>query len=183
MKKDTLVQFVCFETSLELGEFSPQWEHFVKESGHKKTVTTILQQAITKTKFKYISLHKWPQDDFQFVFMKGRMSEHFPEVRVKVIQAGGYTPVQIQYKHDKDLDAVKIMVLINNSQTDIASFVQFKTYRYLNIYQAYYESSLYANILEYFVEETHAAELLQQLKNHAPGTEITMYRECLVPAL
>ena len=183
MKKDTLVQFVCFETSLALEEFAPQWEHFVKESGNKKTVATILQQAVTKTKFKYLSLHKWPQDDFQFVFMKGRMSEHFPEARVKVVQAGGYTPMQIQYKHDKDLDAVKIIALINNPQTDITSFAQLKTYHYLNIYQAYYESSLYAYILEYFVKETHATDLLQQLKAHAPGTEITMYRECLVPAV
>jgi hypothetical protein len=183
MKKDTLVQFVCFETALALDEFTNQWERFVKESGNKKNVTTILQQAITKTKFKYISQHIWPQDDFQFVFMKGRISEHFPEARVKVIQAGGYTPMQIQYTHDKDLDAVKIMVLINNPQTDIASFTKLKTYHYLNIYQAYYESSLYAYILEYFVEETQAADLLQQLKAHAPGTEITMYRESLVPAV
>lgn len=183
MKKDTLVQFVCFETSIELDEFVPKWEHFARESGNKKPESTLLQQAVTKTKFKYISQHKWPQDDFQFVFMKGRHSEHFPECRVKVVQAGGYTPLQIQCKHETVPDAAKIMVLISNAQTDITSFTQLQTYRYLNIYQAYYESSMYAYILEYFVKEKHAADLLQQLKTHAPNTEIVMYRECLVAAV
>jgi hypothetical protein len=183
MKKDTLVQFVCFETALELDQFTPQWEHFVKESGNKKPESIILQQALSKTKFKYISEHIWPQDDFQFVFMKGRHSEHFPESRVKVVQAGGYTPLQISHKKHDNEDVLKIMLFTANAQTDISFLTNLQTYRSLNIYQAYYESSIYAYILEYFVQEMHAADLLQQLKAQAQGTEIALYRECLVPAL
>jgi hypothetical protein len=183
MKKDTIVQFVCFETTLDLDAFVPHWEQFVKPAGSKHAANTVLQQAMTKTKFKYISLHKWPQDDFQYLFMKGRHSEHFPEIRVKVVQAGGYSPLQIQYKHDSDPDSVKIIVSVTNAQTAMGPFQQLKTYRYLNIYEAYYESSLYAYILEYFVEETRAADLLQQLKALAPATEMAIYRECLVSAV
>jgi hypothetical protein len=181
MKKDTLVQFVCFETALELDTFIPQWEHFAKESGNKKPEAIILQQALSKIRFKYVSQHIWPQDDFQFVFMKGRRSEHFPESRVKVVQAGGYTPLQIGHKKHDD-DALKIMVFTTNAQTDIASLTNLQTYQSLNVYQAYYESSMYSYILEYFVQEMHAADLLQQLKMQTTGADIALYRECLVTA-
>ena len=183
MKKDTLVQFVCFETALELDAFLPQWEHFVKESANKKPEAIILQQALSKTRYKYVSEHIWPQDDFQFVFMKGRRSEHFPESRVKVVQAGGYTPLQIGHKKHDEEDAVKIMVFTSNAQTDISSLTSLQTYRSLNVYQAYYESSMYVYVLEYFVQETNVADLVQQLKTQAPGAEIAIYRECMVPAL
>jgi hypothetical protein len=183
MKKDSLVQFVCFETALELDAFLPQWEHFVKESGNKKPEAIILQKALSKTRYKYVSEHIWPQDDFQFVFMKGRRSEHFPESRVKVIQAGGYTPLQMGHKKHEDEDAIKIMVFISNAQTDISSLSSLQPYPSLNVYQAYYESSMYVYILEYFVPETNVADLLQQLKTLAPGAEIAIYRECMVPAL
>lgn len=182
MKKDTLVQFVCFETALELEVFLPQWERFAKESGNKKAETIILQEALSKTRFKYVSEHIWPQDDFQFVFMKGRRSEHFPESRVKVVQAGGYTPLQIGHKKNNDDDAFKIMVFAPNPQTDISSLTKLQTYRSLNVYQAYYESSMYSYILEYFVSEQHATDLLQQLKTQVHAAEIAMYRECMVPA-
>lgn len=183
MKKDTLVQFVCFETALEPDVFVPQWERFAKESGNKKPEAIILQQAMSKTRYKYVSEHIWPQDDFQFVFMKGRHSEHFPESRVKVVQAGGYTALQTGQKKHTDENAIKIMVFTNNAQIDISSLASLQTYRSVDVYQAYYESSLYAYILEYFVQEIHAADLLQQLKTQVPGAEIALYRECLVPAL
>jgi len=182
MKKDTLVQFVCFETALEPEAFIPKWEHFAKESGNKKPEAIILQQALSKIRFKYVSEHIWPQDDFQFNFMKGRRSEHFPESRVKVVQAGGYTPLQIGQKKHDDEDVFKIMVFTSNAQIDISALTSLQTYRSLNIYQAYYESSMYSYILEYFVKEIHSADLLQQLKTQVPAAEIAIYRECLVTA-
>jgi len=182
MKKDTLVQFVCFETALEPDVFVPQWEHFAKESGTKKPEAIILRQALLKAKYKYVSEHIWPQDDFQFNFMKGRHSEHFPESRVKVIQAGGYTLLETGQKRHTDEDANKIMIFTTNAQTDISFLTGLQTYSSLNVYQAYYESSMYAYILEYFVKEIHAADLLQQLKANVTGAELAIYRECLVPA-
>jgi len=184
MKKDTLVQFVCFETSLELDVFAPQWEDLVKNAGTKGPKAIILQEAISKTRYKYVSEHIWPQDDFQFVFMKaGRHSEHFPETGVKVIQAGGYIPLVVgNKKSNSNEGAIKILVFTTNAKTDI-SLLSDLPCNNLNIYEPYYESSMYAYILEYFVSESDAADLLQQLKANVTAPEIAIYRECLVPAL
>ena len=184
MKKDTLLQFVCFETTLGLDAFAPLWEHFVKDSGTKGPKTIILQEAQLKSKYKYVSEHIWPQDDFQFVFMKrGRQSEQFPETGIKVIQAGGYIPLIIgDKKSNNNEDLVKIMVFTTNTRTDIP-FLSNLPCNNLNVYEAYYESSMYAYILEYFVLETQSADLLQQLKANVTAAEIAIYRECLVPAL
>ena len=183
MKKDTLVQFVCFETALELDAFTPQWEHLVKDSGTKGPKAIILQEAISKSRYKYVSEHIWPQDDFQFIFMKrGRNSEQFPEAGIKVVQAGGYIPLIIGNKKSNNSEAVKIIVFTTNARTDI-SFLSNLEANNLNVYEAYYESSMYTYILEYFVSETKAADLLQQLKANVTAAEIAIYRECLVPAL
>jgi len=180
MKEDTIVQFECFETTIEPDEFVLRWEHYAKRLASKDIEVTLQQQTGIKNRFKYVSQHKWPQDNFRFVFMKGRYSENFPECNVKVIQAGGYAPVQIECIHDTDADDVKIMLFTSRAETDISFYKQLSSYRYLNIYQAYYESSLYAYILEFFVEQIHARELIRQIKTQTADTEIGMYKECLV---
>jgi hypothetical protein len=101
----------------------------------KKPEAIILRQALSKAKYKYVSEHIWPQDDFQFNFMKGRHSEHFPESRVKVIQAGGYTLLETGEKKHVDEDANKIIVFTTNAQTDISFLTGLQTYSSLNVYQ------------------------------------------------
>jgi hypothetical protein len=181
MKNDTIFQFVCFITNLDFEAFAPRWEHYAKRFMRKNVETTLQQQSETKGRFKYISQHEWPQEDFQFAFMEERKgSEHFPEHNVKVVQAGGYTPVQIECRHNETAGDVKIMAFISHRENDIDFYRQLSLYRYLNIYQAYYESCSYAYILEFFVEETNVADMMQQLKARA-GIEIARYKECLVP--
>lgn len=46
MKKDSIVQFVCFETSMDTEEFILQWEQYNKEVGNDQEVT--LQQEAEK---------------------------------------------------------------------------------------------------------------------------------------
>jgi hypothetical protein len=180
MKKDTIVQFVCFETAIGMDEFIPEWEQYAKQFLSKKIEVTLQQRIVSANRFKYLSQHKWSQDDFQFLFMKGRHSEYFPERRVKVIQAGGYTPLQIECVHDNEINAVKIFVLINDATSDIEHYKKFEDYHYLNIYQAYYESSMYAYILEFFVDEASAETFMLQLKAKVQGVEAGIYKECLV---
>jgi len=53
-------------------------------------------------------------------------------------------------------------------------------YRFLNIYEAYYESCTYQYILEFFVAELRARDLMRQLKLRTSDAEIGMYKECLI---
>src|SRR5437868_7358993 len=102
MQQDTIVQFVCFETSVEFDEFVSRWEYYAKRFASKDVEVTLQEQNNTKTRFKYVSQQKCPEDNFQFAFMKGRHSENFPDCNVKVFQAGGYLPVQMECIHDSD---------------------------------------------------------------------------------
>ena len=181
MKKETIVQFICFDTTLAFDEFVLQWDQYAKGFKNPHIEVTLQQQTSTRNKFQYISKHKWPLDDFQFTFMKGRHSEYFPERQVKVLQAGGYMPIQVECKHDDD-QQVKILVFLANLDTDISHYKELQSYRYLNIYQAYYESCVYDYILEFFVDEENATEFMTQLKTKTGSVEAGMYKECLVLA-
>ena len=180
MLHDTVFQFVCFETNVEVDEFVPKWEYYAKRFANKDVEVTLQQQTNTKNKFKYVSQQKCPEDNFQFAFMKGRLSENFPDCNVKVFQAGGYMPLQIECIHDSDTHDVKIMFFINGAESDITLYKQLPFYRFLNIYEAYYESCSFQYILEFFVEETHARDLMRQLKLRTSDAEIGMYKECVV---
>ena len=141
---------------------------------------TLYQHGETKTRYKYVSKHELPQDDFQFEFMKGRTSEHFPDQNVKVIQAGGYTPIKIEWKNGAEDGDVKIMAFISHDEMGI-SFYEQLPYRHINIYEAFYENCAYAYILEIFVEESYTDELILQMKKYASkGTEFSVYTECLL---
>ena len=180
MQPDTVVQFVCFETSVNTEEFIPRWEYYAKYFCNKNVEVTLQEQTNTKSKFKYVSQQKCPEDNFQFAFMKGRLSENFPDCSVKVFQAGSYMPVQIECIHDTDTHDVKIIFFINGPESDITLYKQVPFYRFLNIYEAYYESCSYQYILEFFVEELHARDLMRQLKLRTSDAEIGMYKECLI---
>ncbi len=183
MKKETIVQFVCFETSVAFDAFIQHWEHYVKKFDTKQVKTNLLQQMAAKNKYKYVSQHVWPEDDFQFTFTKEKPAVTFPETKIRVVQAGGYKPMQIECSHDEDKNAIKILLFLNKAVYDIAPFIALESYVYLNIYEAYYESCTYSYILEFFVEEADVEELSLQLKNEPRHSEIGIYTECLVPQL
>lgn len=181
MIKDTIVQFVCFVTNLELDEFAPKWEEYAKKLISKKQEQNLQQQVTeTKNKYRYLSQHVWPDRDFQFTFMNERKSEHFPEHNVRVVQIGGYILQQQKKRILEDDGDSKLIAFISHNENDIDFYRQLPLYRRLNIYQAFYESCTYGYVLEFFAPEKDAEELLLQLKQR-PGVEAGIYKECLVP--
>jgi hypothetical protein len=180
MRQDTLFQFVGFETTVNLDDFTSQWENFARKFFKLDVHAVTLQQQVkSRNRFKYMSMNEWPQDNFRFSFMEGRGSDYFPDHRVKVVQVGGYTPVHLECEDHHAHEEMKIMLLLNQEDVDENSFSNMP-YHFLNIYQAYYQSCLYAYIVELFAEDGHEAELLEMLKTRFAHCDVGTYRECLV---
>jgi hypothetical protein len=112
--------------------------------------------------------------------MNERRAEHFPEHNVRVVQAGGYIKLQQKGRYSEQDGDIKLIAFVSHSENDIDFYTKLPLFRHLNIHQAYYESCSYGYVLEFFVPETDADELLTQLKQR-PGVETGIYKECLVP--
>ncbi|MEO5564156.1 MAG: hypothetical protein ABIR18_11995 [Chitinophagaceae bacterium] len=182
MRKDMLVQFVCFETKIDTGEFLQQWERLMNGITGKNKLPEVINKAITKTRFNYISKHQWPQDDFQFVFKKNRRgTERFAESRVRVVQAGGYVPVQIEHEQNEDDDICNIIIFNSSHETDFNVFKKLESKQKVNIYQAFYENCMYGSIIEYFISKEEAPALHEELKTKFPDLEIVTYEDCPLP--
>lgn len=174
MKEDSIVQFVCFITTLEPDEFIEKWEPYSKKLA--ADCESLLQQSITgKAKYRYILQHEGSAIDFRFTFMKSRTREISPDHKARVVHAGGYTPVQLQCLHSETENDVKVLAFLDQNESDL-SFYHQQSYRYLNIYQAYYESCAYSYVLEFFVQEQDALVLIEQLKTRS-GIEVNAYKE------
>jgi len=183
MKKDTIIQFICFATSLELDAFAPNWERFVKRLKNKTTEPSLQQQVPeTKNKYRYVSQHESPDGDFNFRFMNERKSEHFLEQQVRVIQIGGYVCLQFKKRNDIDDSRVRLIAFVGHNETDIDFYRQIPIDGHLDIYQAYYESCNYGYVLEFFIPETDAEDLILQLKQRL-HVEAGIYKEAFVPHL
>jgi hypothetical protein len=179
MEKETIVQFVSFETQGDNIEFIAQWDQYSKGMNKKHQIR--LQQEIgSKKKAKYLSQHWCFDDDFKFIFRKERRSAHFPEVEMRVRQLGGYTTMQVECKHDCGEDESKIFVFVTNQSVNVDECKELSHYRYLNIYKAYFESCNYDYILEFFVENSHTEEFLEQLKIQNRHIESGMYKESIL---
>lgn len=179
MEKETIVQFVSFETLGDNNEFIAQWDQYSKGL-NKKHKITLQQETGNKKKAKYLSQHWCFDDDFKFIFKKERRSAHFPEVEMRVRQLGGYTTMQVECKHESEEDESKIFVFITSPGTSVDECKKLSHYRYLNIYKAYFESSNYDYILEFFVENSHTEEFIEQLKLQNRHIEAGMYKECIL---
>ena len=140
------------------------------------------QLIISPGKTRYLSQHTSPEHDFRFNFMKERRSEHFAEHNVRVIQLGGYLPLQFKKRNHLNDDDAKLVAFASHDETDIGFYQQLPLYHHLNIYQAYYESCTYGHIMEFFVPVTDAGELEHLIKKR-PGIETGISKECLVPHL
>ncbi len=183
MIKDTIVQYVGFITNLTIEEFTPKWDQYAKRLMNKKHEPILFEQLTqSKNKFKFISLHKWPDRDFNFTFMNERKTEHFPEHNVKVVQLGGYITSPVKQKGlSEDGDSI-VVAFVNHQETDIDFFRNLPFYRHLNINQAFYESCTYGYVLEFISSEKDNEELIVLLKQR-PGVETGIFKECLVPHL
>ena len=179
MKENTIVQFVGFETTLEPGAFILLWDEYIAALSGKDVAVTLHQQTDLKSRFKFMSKHIWPAADFQFTFKKGRHSG-FPEREARVVQLGGYMPVHIECIHDTDADDLKLMLFVNPGEANMPALKKLKTYRFLNIYEAYYESCVYGNIFEFFVEASNLDELINNIKTLIDHPQIAAFKESLV---
>jgi hypothetical protein len=178
--KDTSVQFVCFITKLDLDEFEPEWERYSDKLMNKKVKPTLLQNTTErKNKYRFISKHEWPERDFHFSFINNRPSNYFPENKVKIVQAGGYIPIQMNKNLSGENDDLKLIAFINHNETDIEYYRRLPFFNNLNIFQAFYESCSYGYVLEFTVPEKNVDDLLIQLsQRHTVETGI--YSECIV---
>jgi hypothetical protein len=179
MKEDTLYQFVGFETNVGLDDFTSQWENFARKFFRRDIHSITLQQQVkSRNRFKFMSMNKWPEDNFCFSFMEGRGSEYFPDHRVKVVQAGGYTPVRIECNNCTHGE-LKILLLLKQEYINEKTFDNLPLH-HLNIFEAYYQSCLYSHIVEIFADQGDAAELYDLLKHRYANCDAGLYRECLV---
>jgi hypothetical protein len=177
MRKDFVVQFVCFKTTLDKEQFINQWEHS-RASNSDPNVT--LQQSQKKDLFKYIAQHRCKADEFEFVFSRIRKSpRHTASVPIRMEQAGGYSLIQSERQNDADEDESKIFAFIDNHQADLDVYRQMGAHGNLNIYEAYYENCRYAYILEFFVKNEDAVKLLNQVKQY-DASETGIYKECVL---
>lgn len=179
MTSNTIVQFECFETTLELDAFVQSWEVYAKKFVDHDVDVTLHQRISGVNKFKYVSRHEWPEESFQFTFMKGRISAFFSEGNVKVVQAGGYSPIQAECLHDVENTYRKLLIFLPESDTSVEDYKALSFHRYLNIYQSYFESCQYGHILEFFIDSVQVPHFLEWLKVNKPGVETGLYRECL----
>lgn len=178
MKKDTIAQFVCFITNADLNTFSPEWEEYAEKLMKNKKNAFLNQQLVeTKNGYKYISKHEWPDEDFQFSFMNAHRYEHLPGQNVRVVQAGGYLPLQQVKRQAAQNGEIKIIAFVSHNVSSTDFYINLPLYHRLNIYQAYYESCTYGYVLEFFVLKKNAEALLKELKTKS-GTEAGMYKEC-----
>jgi len=174
MRQDKIVQFVCFETTLDNDQFIAQWEQFTKPANITQEVT--LQQSEKNGLFRYIAQYRCTVGEFGFVFSKARRSPHTPATSIRVDQMGGYSILQFQRTSDVKSDESKVFAFLINSEGDLNIYNKICPSAKLNIYEAYYENCHYTHILEFFVKNEFAEELVHQLKQY-DVTEIRIYKE------
>jgi hypothetical protein len=180
MKKNTIVQFVCFSTTLSLDDFAPRWEHYAKKLIPKKPEPVLHQLASGfRGKYQYISMHEWPDSDTRFSFMNEKRSLLFPESNVRTVQAGGYQLVDIHKKHTTDETDTKLIAFISHEENDISFYVNQLQYNSLHLYQAYYENCAYGYIAVFLVNSVDRDELLLNLRQRI-GAETAVYEDSLM---
>jgi hypothetical protein len=72
---------------------------------------------------------------------------------------------------------------MNGYESDMNSCRNLSHYRFLNIYKAYFESSNYDYILEFFVGNDQSTEFMDQLKTQSGHFESGIYKECVLQAV
>ena len=110
--------------------------------------------------------------------MEGRLSDYFPDHRSKVVQTGGYVPLQMECDTHPAIDETCILAFVRDENANI-SLCRKLPYHYLNIYEAYYTNCLYAYILEFYVKEENARTFVGQLKKRLDHVETGVYKECM----
>lgn len=163
---------------MEFEVFVEKWEHFTRQFMTRPEDRSLFIASASNAKYRYVSQHECKSEGFRFAFMKERNSEHFPEQTAKVVQLGGYIPIQVERTHQELNTQVKVLAFITKPGCDLA-FYRRQSYQYLNIYEPFYENCVYEYIMEFFVEEQEVDTLMSLLKLEG-GNEVAVYKECPV---
>ncbi|MBI1781210.1 MAG: hypothetical protein HYR66_07545 [Sphingobacteriales bacterium] len=175
MNKNDIVQFVCFDTDMETAIFFSLMNNYLRQN---KVPNTSIHET-QNGRFKYISRHIALKNDFHFVFSKAKYNDSSAKPNLKITQAGGYGILQQNHQPDSDTELATVLVFLQQGTIDITAFHGLENYKYLNIYEAYYENCLYPFILEFFTQEYHADELMKELKRQPEFAYAGIYKECL----
>lgn len=176
MLKEKIVQFVTFETILGKEQFISHWEKFTRSDYSDRDV--LLHQSEKNGTFKYLAKHRH-EGGFKFIFERARVSSKNPRVSIKVVQEGGYSLSQLTRSGDCHQDESKVFCFIQNPQADINLYKGMNTDGNCNVYVAYYENCRFAYILEFFVKNERATELLERLKRHNLD-DVAIYKELMM---
>ena len=176
-----IVQFVCFETTLNIDQFMKRWEEYRRSENSDMDVT--LQQCEEGKIYKYLAQHRSDGNELCFAFSKGATSPRMRRVLINTKLAGGYLVLQEERMNETRKDESKIFVFLISPQANLNACRQIRTDVQLNIYEAYYENCSYAYICEFFVKNKYVSDLMEQLKE-LNQCEIGIYKECsMQPAL
>lgn len=175
MGEDKIVQFVCFETTLDTGQFVTQWEQYNRSAGSDTDVT--LQQSANASGFKYIAQHRCGADQLQFTFSRAKKTSRLPEVEIKARQAGGYLVIQLDRATNTQADESKIFVFLGHGHAGLDTLRELPNHNKLNIYEAYYENCQYGYILEYFVKNSQLSLFTEQLTTQGVA-DFGIFKEC-----
>jgi hypothetical protein len=177
MKKETIVQFVFFETHASPDDFLNQWEPYSKLIPHRGPV--ILQQSNDqKNGLRFLSQHVCYADDFQFIFKKNRRPAHSPEVQIKIRELGGYTVIHTENTSHTHTRGKKVMMFSTDPKADVAMYCLLTPAGHVTVYQAYFESCVYTYILEFFVANEQADELAGKLRQDNRLSETVIFQDC-----
>lgn len=176
MLKEKIVQFVTFETILDKEQFISHWEKFTRSDYSDRDV--LLHQSEKNGTFKYLAKHRHG-GGFKFIFERARVSSKNPRVSIKVVQEGGYSPLQLTRSSDCHPDESKVYCFIQNPQADLNQYKEMNMNGNCNVYVAYYENCRFAFILEFFVKNDHAKELQERLKHHHLD-DVVIYKELMM---
>lgn len=178
MTPNIKVQFVLFETPLSAEPFMKRWKEYKRSS--KSDVDVTLQQSENNGTFKYIAQHRFANEEVQFVFAKEKRSHGIAQEPIKSNKAGGYSMLQAEQTTEAGPNESKVFAFISDPTTDIKACKDLSQEGKLNIYEAYYMSSKFAYILEYFIDRKQAEGLVEQLKK-LEITDVAIYQECNIP--
>ncbi len=181
MKKNGIVHFVGFATRLDAPVFVEQWSQYAKE--YKGAPGSLLLEEKTGGigKFNYISRHVFNEQDFNFSFMKGRISESFPEQGAKVNMLGGYVPTETRSDTRKEKPGLKIIACMSKDRLELDQYRDLSQGSPMNIYEPFFENCKYSLILEFLVSKSLAAGVLEELLKRKESPEISLYRNCPFP--
>jgi len=178
LKKDRIIQFVGFITVLDSASFLPKWKEYVRLLGPGHVNPELMEQEPEgKNRFRFISKHEWPDESFDFITKNGKRTEHFPELNVRAIHAGGYVALSDNPRNRSEAGELRLIAFISHNENDLSYYRELAPAANLSVYQAYYESCSHGYILEFVLSAHLIPELTAKLKAR-PGTEICVCRTC-----